>query len=329
VLRKIEISHRTIIFTVLFLISLLLLYRIRDIIFDTFLALLIMAILNPTVTRLSKLGVPRPLSILLTYLFVIALFVVAIAGVVPPLIDQTTSFINSAPSYFSNLGVDAVITEQIETQLLSQITRLPGEAVRVGVSVFSNIITILFVLAFAFYLLLARDKLDEQLSFFFGEEREREIARIIDLLEERLGGWARGELSLMALIGVASFIGLTILRIPYALPLAILSGLFEILPYFGPILSGIPIVILGLSISPIMGLATLALIFLIHQTENYVFVPKVMEKSAGANPIVSLLSLTIGFNVMGIVGAFISIPVVLALQVLATEYIRANKKPSL
>ncbi len=328
-IRKIEISHRTIVFTVLFLISLVLLYQIRGIIFNTFIALLIMAILNPLVTKLSKLGIPRALSILVTYILVIGIFVVAIAGVLPLLIDQTTSFLTSAPSYFANLGVSAIVAEQVETQLLAQITQLPGEAVRVGVSVFSNVITVLFVLAFAFYLLLARDRLDDQLSFFFGEERRKEIAKVIDLLEERLGGWARGELALMAMIGIASFIGLTILRIPYALPLAILAGLFEILPYFGPILSGIPAVVLGLSISPVTGLATLALIFLIHQTENYVFVPKVMEKSVGANPIVSLLSLTIGFDLMGIMGAFISIPVVLALQVLAHEYFLTTKKPTL
>ena len=319
--RKIEISHRTIIFAVLFLIFLWLLYYIRDLILELFVALLIMAILNPLVTRLSKFKIPRAISVFIVYLVVFGVFGAAIAGIIPPLVEQTTSFVNNLPKYLSSLGIGGYINEQITGQLLSQLGSIPGQIVKVGISVFSNVVAVITALILAFYLLLARNKLEDQLGLFFGDDKKRELGRIIDLLESRLGGWARGALTLMALVGVSNYIGLVILGIPFALPLAILSGLLEIIPYLGPVVAAIPAVIIGLSISPLMGLAVAALAFLIQQLENYLFVPKVMEKSAGVSPIVTLLSLAVGFRIAGVVGVVISVPVVLTVQVLLSKYL--------
>ena len=180
---------------------------------------------------------------------------------------------------------------------------------------------------FTFYLLIARDKLDDQLVFLFGAEKRETIAKFIDNLGNRLGGWARGELALMAIIALADFLGLMLLGIPFALPLAILAGLLEIVPYFGPIISAIPAVVIGLSISPIMGLATVALGILIQQAENYFVVPKVMEKSVGVPPIATLIALTVGFRLFGVVGALISIPVVLTAQIAYKHFALEASKP--
>ncbi|MEK7113016.1 MAG: AI-2E family transporter [Patescibacteria group bacterium] len=319
--RKIEISHRTIIFAVFFLIFLWFLYYIRDLILELFVALLIMTILNPFVTRLSKLKIPRAISVFVAYLVVFGIFGAALAGIIPPLIEQTSSFANNLPRYLSSLGIGGYINEQLTGELLSQLGSIPGQLVKVGLSVFSNVFAVITVLIFAFYLLLARDKLDDQLGFLFGEERKGELAKIMDLLESRLGGWARGELALMALVGVSNYIGLMILGIPFALPLAILGGLLEIIPYLGPVIAAVPAIVIGFSISPLMGLAVAALAFLIQQLENYLFVPKVMEKSVGVSPIVTLLALAIGFRIAGVVGAVISVPVVLTIQVLSKKYL--------
>lgn len=319
--RKIEISHRTIIFAVLFLVFMWFLYFIRDLILELFVALLIMTILNPFVTRLSKLKIPRAISVFVAYLVVFGIFGAALAGIIPPLVEQTSSFANNLPRYLSSLGIGGYINEQLTGELLSQLGSIPGQLVKVGLSVFSNVFAVITVLIFAFYLLLARDKLDNQLGFLFGEERKRELARIMDLLESRLGGWARGELALMALVGVFNYIGLMILGIPFALPLAILAGLLEIVPYLGPVIAAVPAVIIGLSISPLMGLAVSALAFLIQQLENYLFVPKVMEKSVGVSPIITLLALAVGFRMAGVVGVVISVPVVLTIQVLSKKYL--------
>jgi len=319
--RKIEISHRTIIFAVFFLLFLWFLYLIRDIILEFFVALLIMAILNPLVSRLSKSKIPRAVSVLVVYALTVGILILSVGAIIPPLVEQTAGFASGLPKYLGNIGIDILVSEQIIRELLSQIGNIPGQAVKIGVSIFSNVLGVFTVLIMAFYLLLTRNKLDEALGFFLGEEKLNEAVKLIDALEAKLGGWARGELSLMILVGVSTYVGLMIIGIPFALPLALLAGIFELVPYMGPFISAIPAVIIGLGISPLIGLATAALYFIIQQVENYLFVPKVMEKSVGVSPIVTLLSLAIGFRLAGVVGVIMSVPVVISIQILVKRFI--------
>jgi predicted PurR-regulated permease PerM len=123
----------------------------------------------------------------------------------------------------------------------------------------------------------------------------------------------------MFIVGFANFAGLTVLGVPYAVPLGLLAGILEAVPNLGPIYAAVPAVLVGFGVAPITGVAVIALAFLIQQLEAYLFVPKVMQKSAGVNPIVSLLSLIIGFKIAGVIGAVLSIPVVLTMVVLFEE----------
>lgn len=318
--KKVEISHKTVIFTVFFLLSLWFLYFIRDIILELFVALLLMTILQPLVDRLSRIRIPRGISVLLSYILVFGIFGGAIALIVPPLVEQTTGFVALLPGYLSNISIAQNISQDVINQFVVRLGSLPGEIIKVTLSLFSNVISVLTVLVFAFYMLLARGKLDDSLGFFFGEEKKKELGHLVDTLEMRLGGWARGELSLMFLVGLATFIGLTLLRIPFALPLSILAGLFEIIPYLGPVVAAIPSVLIGFGISPLTGVGVAVMAFLIQQLENYILVPKVMEKSVGVSPIVTLIALAIGARIAGITGIIISVPSVITLQVLLKEY---------
>lgn len=325
---KIEISHRTIVFTILLLVFVWVLYLIRVIILQFFVALLLMMLLNPFVARLEKFKIPRGVSTLLAYLVVLMLIVIAIAGIAEPLIDQTTIFVSLIPHLLSSLGLSEVLGERIISEFALEISRLPAQIARFLISAFSNVVNVVMVLFISFYLILHRKKLDDQFGNFFGESAKKEFDRIFTLLEGRLGGWLRGQLALMFLVGASSYVGLVILGIPFALPLAILAGLMEIIPYVGPIASAVPAIIIGLGLSPILGLATAALYFLIQQVENYVYVPKIMERSAGVNPVVTLLALAVGFKLAGIVGVIISVPVVITLQVLLKEYLLKRKNSS-
>lgn len=322
--RKIEISHRTIIFTVVFLLALWFLYLIRDIIFALFVSVLIMAIFNPLVTRLTKWRIPRFVSVLITYILVLGIIGFSIAWVIPPLVEQTTNFVNNIPFLINNLGWGNFMNLGNLNTFISQIGALPTQAVKFGVSLFSNIVSILSVFVLSFYFLLYRSKLDEQLSFVFGEERKKLVGNIIDEIEMNLGSWARGELILMLFIGVLTYLGLLILGVPFALPLAIIAGILEIIPILGPNIAAIPAVIIGFTISPIMALAVIALSFLIQQLENYLLVPKIMEKSVGVNPIVTLISLTIGYRMMGIIGVLLSVPLFLTIKILVKEYFKGR-----
>jgi predicted PurR-regulated permease PerM len=325
---KIEISHKTIVFTVVLILSLWFVYVIRDIIMQFFVALLIMAILNSMVSKLSKYRIPRALSVLVIYIILFAILSFILSAIIPPLADQTSSFINNFPSFLEKFGLPSIVSERIVQQLVNQLGTLPERAARLTVSLFSNILSVVSVLVFAFYLLSERDKLNSQIGYLFGDSKKKKVGRLIDKLEANLGGWARGELILMMVVGSANYVGFRLLGIPFALPLAILAGMLEIVPYIGPILAAIPAVTIGFGISVITGAATLALAFLVQQVENYVFVPQIMKKSIDVNPIVTLLALAIGFRLSGVVGLLISVPVFITLRLIFKEYYEMNETKS-
>ena len=325
-LKKVEISHRTVVFTVLFLLGLWFLYFIRDIILQLFVALLLMTILEPLVTILTKIKIPRAISVLVTYILVLGVLGGMIALIAPTLAQQTTNFINVLPSYLAGIGVDSLISSNlVASGALSQLGAIPGELLNFTVSIFSNVVSVVTVLVFSFYMLLTHDKLHGQMGLLFGENKKQQIVRVINSWESKIGKWARGQLLLMFFVGLGTYIGLFLIGIPYALPLAILSGLLDIIPILGPIVAAIPAVLIGFGISPVIGLSVIAVAFLVHQLEGYVLVPKIMEKSVGVSPLVVLVSIAIGARLLGITGVIISVPLVITLQVLVKEYLTAKE----
>jgi predicted PurR-regulated permease PerM len=324
--RKVEISHRTIIFSVLFLLFLWFLYFMRDILLQLFVALLLAAVLNPLVTKFTYSKIPRGFAVLLAYVLVLGLIGGLIALIAPPLVSQTTNFTNSLPTYMANLGITPVISAEIGKEFLTSIGSIPGQIIRFSLSLFSNILNVLAVLVFSFYFLLSRDKLDEQLGMFFGLEKTKKIESLIQRMEKKIGHWVRGQLVLMLLVGVLNYIGLALLGVPFAIPLAILAGLLEIIPYLGPIIAAIPAVLIGFGISGFVGTGVAIMALLVQQLENYVFVPKIMGRSVGLSPIVVLIALAVGQRLAGITGMIVSIPFVITLQVLIKDYMTKGEE---
>lgn len=328
--RKIELSHRTIVFSVLFLGLIWVLVQISSIIVGLFVAVLLMTALNPIVERLTKLRVPRVLAILLSYIMLIALVALTLTGIVPPLVEQTTSLVDRLPSLFDDfgawlesLGISGVSGEMISAQV-SQLGTIPVNLVRLSVSLFSNILAVFTVLIIAFYLLLERQRLDKYLVILFGQGGEERAKKFIDQLETRLGGWVRGEVTLMFIIGIITYIGLLLLGVPFALPLAILAGIFEIIPGIGPILSAIPAVLVALTVSPVIGLATVALYFLVQQLENGLIAPKVLQRATGVNPLVTMVALAVGLKLGGALGAILAVPLVIVFHVASNHFFSAK-----
>ena len=322
--RKIEISHRSVIFIVLFLLSLWFLYQVRQIILALFVSVILMAALNPIVDRLQRWHLPRWLSILLLYVVIFGGLGITVAILIPPLVDQTSTFINRSIFYLKSLSVLGIDTNIITSQI-SQLGLLPNSVLKIIVGFFSNLIAVLFLLMVTFYLLLERRNLNRYLLILFGEGGEQRAGEFVDKIEHRLGGWIRGEAVLMTIIGLMTYIGLRILGIEFALPLAIFAGLLEVVPNIGPSISAIPAVLMGLTISPITALAVAALYFLVQQLENSVIVPKVMERAVGVNPLLVILSLAIGLKLAGVVGAILAVPFVLVIQVVIAEFFSSEK----
>lgn len=316
--QKIEISHRTIVFTISLLIGIWALVQVRSVLLQLYVAFILMTGLNPLVEKLSAIKIPRTVAIVIVYFGLLGTIVGVLAGIIPPFVDQTSTLLNRFPQILSSLGLPTIVGTNLVDQI-GKLGSIPGGVVKISVAVFTNILQVVAVLVLTFYLLLARRNLDESLVVLFGVDRKEKARRLIDMLEKRLGGWVLGELILMTIIGVLTYIGLRILDIHYALPLAIFAGLLEIVPTIGPIISAIPAVIIGLSISPLTALAVIAFYFLLQTAENQLIVPKVMQTSVGLSPLVTLVVLAVGLKLGGTIGALMGVPIFLTIQVIASE----------
>jgi predicted PurR-regulated permease PerM len=144
-------------------------------------------------------------------------------------------------------------------------------------------------------------------------------------VEEKIGRWLVGQLALGFIIGVFYYVGLSLIGVKSALVLAVFGGFMEFIPYIGPILVGIPIIIIALSQSPLTAALALVIQIAIQQLENHVIVPKVMQKAVGLNPLVSIVALLVGAKLFGIVGMLLAIPVTTSISVVLTEIYRFRK----
>jgi predicted PurR-regulated permease PerM len=146
------------------------------------------------------------------------------------------------------------------------------------------------------------------------------VISLINKIQRKMGMWVVGQMILSIFIFALTYIGLTILGVENALFLAVLAGLFEVIPYVGPFLSAIPAVFFALIQNPPLVIAVILLYVLIQKTEGYVLVPKVMEKTVGTSPLVVLLALLIGFKVAGILGLLLAVPLAGAVTVVIQEF---------
>jgi predicted PurR-regulated permease PerM len=318
--QKIEISHRTIVFTVLFLIGLWVLYQIRQVILALFISLTLMTAINPLVNKLEKWKTPRFLAILTIYVLIFGGFGLAMGLMISPAVEETAVLITKLPVYLKNFGFLGTIDSAILNQL-TQFGSLPANLVKFTMGIFSNILGVFAILVITFYLLLERANLDKYLVILFGEGEEKRAKSLIDKIEFKLGGWVRGEVILMTVVGGLYYLGLRFLGIEFALPLAIIGGILEIVPNIGPTISAAPAILAGLTISSLHGLAAGGLYFLVQQLENTVIVPKVMQKAVGIYPLVTILSLTIGWKLAGAIGAILAVPIVLVIQEISAEFL--------
>ncbi len=244
---KIDISHKTIFFLTAFLALLAALFLIRDVIILLFVAVIFMSALSPIVTRLEKLKIPKALAIAIIYVVIISVVAALVTFVVTPFTEQVATLTTNLPKYLITLIPESGFIDR--SVLQQEFGNFSKNALEVSLAIFNNFIAFISIAVLTFYLLLERDNLDKLLAQFFLRKEDR-IKRTTKRIEEKLGSWMRGQIALTLIIGVASYIGLSLMGVPYALPLAILAGVLEIIPVIGPIISAIPAVLIAFLISP-------------------------------------------------------------------------------
>ena len=308
--QRIDISNRTIIFSVFFLLALWLLYQIRSIIILIFISFILMTAVNPLIKLGKKIRIPSLLIMLVVYIGIITLLTTVVASLVPAVIEQTRGLTQMIPIYLHNL--EGVFNTQFDPSVAgSYFSSIPSNILKLAAGLFDNIINILAVFFLAYYLTLERPHLHKYLLRFFPREKAEERAEgLVLAVESQVGGW----------VGLMTYLGLILLGIPYALPIAVLSGLLEAVPNIGPTIAAIPAILMGLTVSPIVGLGALAMSILIQQLENNLIVPKIMQSATGTKPLVTILVLLIGYTLGGIAGAVLAMPVFLTIQTIVVEY---------
>jgi predicted PurR-regulated permease PerM len=175
------------------------------------------------------------------------------------------------------------------------------------------------ILLLTFYLLVEwQGILDLFVRLFPSEHRER-IAAVSGRVAVKISAWLGGQMLLGLIIGVTSAVGLALLGVPYFFVLATIAGIGEMIPMVGPLLSAIPAVAVALTVSPGLALAV-AVFFMVQQAiENNVLVPKVMGQQVGLSAVAVIVALTIGTELLGIVGALLAVPTAAIVQVLVEE----------
>lgn len=317
--QTIEISRRTVTFILLVLLGFWLVTRIVDILFMVFVSLILTSAVNPFVDKLQRLRFPRWVSVTIVYLAIWGVMAALVAIVIPALVDQSTRLIGILPSSLNSIQYFNSHQAEINTEIFNRLGGLPETLVGFTFTVFGNLFNVFTTLIITFYLLLERDHLKKYLGLILKGRDTVKMVAIITQVESRLGQWVRGQLVLMLSVGLLTYVGLFILGVDIALPLAVLAGVLEIVPAIGPILSVIPTVIITLSMGPLITLAAISLYVLVQLFENHIMIPSVMRHTVGINPIVAILSLLIGFRLAGGSGAVLAIPIILVAQVIASE----------
>jgi predicted PurR-regulated permease PerM len=191
------------------------------------------------------------------------------------------------------------------------------------------VVRALFTLVLALYLTIDGERIRNYLIGFLPDDRHAQTLRITEGIGIRLGAWARGEALLGVIIGGMTWLGATVIGLPYAAALALIAGVGELVPTLGPIIAAIPLIAVGLLSSPLQGLLALVLAVMVQQLENNFIVPRVMSHAVELHPVVVMLAILAGGELLGIPGALLAVPVVAGLSVIIEEFQREHLSGSL
>lgn len=301
----------------------------REIVLLVFLAVLLGAALEPVVATIrARTGIGRGFSILVVYaaflagVVAIAVFIVPTAVVqlgaafarLPAFLDQVRAWSQQLRPEALAEGIGSLL-DAVEAPFLPGPPPTPDSVLEVSLLVGQVAAALVTLLALVFFWLTERSRLQRYALAFMPSHRRAGIRDAWNEVEARLGLWVRGQLILMATIGVATGIAYSLLGLPAALLLALIAALAEVIPILGPFIGAAPAVLVATTISPEVVVLTIGIIVVLQFIEGNVLVPMVMRNSVGLSPFLVLVSLLVGGAVAGVLGAIVAVPVVAGITV--------------
>jgi len=321
--KQLVINIKTVLFIAALIVGSLLLVKIFPFLVLIYTALLSAIVLEPIIQYLSRQIVfNKPLSritsILITYVSAALVLLGVTALIVPDLVSQLqllgevtiprvnqtlgeifNSFSFNADTYFNNLGS---LTASV-------------------LGVFSGVFTALLGVAFSIYISMELPGIKRSLKRLPLGKYKEDVVQAIEDIELSIASWAKGQVILMLSVGSATTAGLLLLGGgSYALALGLLAGLLEFVPIAGPILTAIVAVIIYYPTSPVLAVAVIALFVVIQQLESNLLVPKVMQRVSGFNPLIILIAVTLGQQLLGVIGVLIAVPTFMIGSILAKRF---------
>lgn len=331
--KTINISTITILKIVMIGLLLWFFWLIRDIMLILLIAIIISSAIDPVVDFLYKRRIPRVLSVMFVYVVFLGLLTMVGFILVPPIIQQFNeikgadvyqTFTSRIGIYRETLG-HSTIGQAINNSLNDLAQNFGGALFATTKSVFTSILSTITVLVISFYLTVEENGMKNFVRHLAPYKHQAYVMKLIGKIQIKMGAWVLGQFILSAVIFGLVFIGLTVLKVKYALVLALVAGVLEIVPFVGPFVSGALACFFAFLQSPGLSAAVLIMWIVAQQLESNIIVPIVMSKSVGLSPVLVLLGVLIGATLGGIVGALISVPVMGGLSVFIQDVLEGRE----
>jgi len=319
-----------------------LLYQAQVLVVLVILSVILATIIEKPVMRLERRHIPRPLGILLVYVGIIGGVVLLFTLVGPIVKDQASVFRAQAPEQVEALqaswrsssnallsGVGADLLGQgidmVRNPNLSGV-KLPSDAaIGLLTGIGGGVISFFTVLVITFYYIMEKQWIRRIVLLELPPENRQRVARVWDAVEDKVGGWLRGQLVLCLVIGVLATVGYGAMDLRFWPLLGLWAGITEIIPILGPWLGGVPAVIIALTQGWEKALLVIIFVVGLQLLENTILVPRVMKGAVGLSPMTVFLAILAGTQVLGVSGAILAIPVAATIQVLVAEWLDSRK----
>ena len=332
-----------------------LIYLIRSAIIPLIIAVAIAYLLTPLVIILQK-KMRRVFAVTITFIIFIGIIFTTLFFVIPVIIDQFKTFINSLPLYIENLS--KIINDFLKNSLfIKNIENITGEEIVTKdasiiadyflsmietkeIDVFQGITTfgrsvvdvILYIVVgplLGLYILLYSDRIRPFFMKILPARFRKDTNVVLDIINKVAGKYITTQILVSIVVGILCTIVLLILKVDLAVLLGFIAGFFNIIPLIGPIIGAIPAALTALFVSPLTALIVIISFTAIQQIDNYVISPNIMKYRVGVHPGIIIFSLMAGGALMGFWGLLIAVPVVAIVQELIKYYFfEKNKRAS-
>ncbi len=313
------ISPLTFLYLILTVLLVWVVFQISGIIISLLAAGIFAIALNPVVSSIERrLHIRRGLAVAIVVISIVAVFVLVSALIAPTIVSQGKTLTTNWPYYQEKIQEFAshqtytqYIYDKAAENLHKSADRISANATTISIGVAGGLFSFLTFFIFLIYMLASGRQFAVLLSGMLPKKVWREqFVKILHDVSNKLGRWLRGQAVLCFIIFVASYIGLTVIGVDYALTLALFAGVMEAVPMVGAYLGAIPAVLFALLTgSPLKALIVAVFFLVIQQIEGNIIVPQVMKKAVGIHPMLVLLAALIGGTLFGFVGVLIAVPV--------------------